>query len=152
MLSYAIEAGKELIEVKRSLAHGEFTPWCEASLTFKYATAADYMKLAKVRDLTIFDHARSINAALALIEARRPATTPQLDQDTAQRIQKLARMANGAPPALSADHWSPNIRSRDLQVGPIGPHPWVPNVRTRPGRGGKGGDGRRWTQAHLCPP
>lgn len=47
MLAYTIEAGQELLEVKAGLKHGEFMPWCEANLTAKYDTVAQYMRAAK---------------------------------------------------------------------------------------------------------
>lgn len=95
MLSYAIEAGKELIEVKRSLAHGEFQAWCKNNLVLSYRQAAAYMRAAKSADLRTFDPHDGLDTFLAGFAEPRPTTTPTLDHETAQRVLKLARMANG---------------------------------------------------------
>lgn len=95
MLTYAIEAGRELIEVKCSLAHGEFRLWCAAHLAFAYPTAAEYMRAAKAAsesmDLHRFEG--GLRAFLDSIAEKRPTVVPQLDQNTAERILKLAALA-----------------------------------------------------------
>src|SRR5690606_7772896 len=88
MLAWAIEAGKELIEVKRSLPHGEFQRWCEENLSFSYHAAVRYMRLAKSGTGANFDASLGIKAALEAIATKRPSAVPQLDQDTAQRVLK----------------------------------------------------------------
>ncbi len=62
----AAEIGEELIKVKQTLAHGEFTPWCDKNLSFTIQHARRYMKVADVKRNTRvrFDQASSIREEL----------------------------------------------------------------------------------------
>lgn len=46
-LTFAIEAGKMLLQVKNSLPHGQFMPWVETNLDVSVRQAQRYMRLAK---------------------------------------------------------------------------------------------------------
>ncbi|HWJ68869.1 MAG TPA: DUF3102 domain-containing protein [Sphingobium sp.] len=94
MLLWAIEAGKELLEVKKGLAHGEFQAWCEANLTFTVRMAQNYMRLARNETGCAFDPNVGVKAALEAMADAKPSTTPTLTHDDAERIHKLAAMAN----------------------------------------------------------
>ena len=94
MLSHAIGAGRELIDQKRSMAHGEFGKWCRDNLTFTERHAQRYMQLAKTDTRVAFDPDLGIKAAIEAVAEKRPASAPALDLDTARRALKLAALAN----------------------------------------------------------
>lgn len=96
MRSWAIEAGRELIEVKQSLRHGEFQPWCDANLTFTLRMAQRYMTLARNDTRVAFDPEASLRGALEVLADRKPSSTPSLTPDDAERIHKLAAMSNSS--------------------------------------------------------
>jgi hypothetical protein len=95
MLAFAVEAGSELIEVKRTLKHGEFMPWVKANCEFSYDQAVRYTrtaKRAKSGDLANFD-----GGMVAFLDATsEPRLSPvEFTRDDAERVLKLAAMAKG---------------------------------------------------------
>lgn len=93
MLAYAVEAGRELIEVKKGLPHGEFRSWVVANCACSYDRAMRYMRASKLGVDPNFEG--TLEAFLDARAEKRTTETPTLDPDTASRILKLARMANG---------------------------------------------------------
>ena len=92
----ALKAGEELLQVKKSLPHGQFGDWCRDNLSFDERTAQRYMKLAKSDMRVGFDPTLSINATLEALSEKQPRISdkPVLDKDTAERLLKLCRLAN----------------------------------------------------------
>ncbi len=96
MLEAARDAGERLLEVKTQVKHGEFKKWIEYYCTFSYATAREYMqvaKKAKVMDLHHFDG--GIRAFLDAYRDTKPSTPEQKaantpDRDDLERALKLA--------------------------------------------------------------
>ncbi|AVM74882.1 DUF3102 domain-containing protein [Magnetospirillum gryphiswaldense] len=75
MLEAARIAGEALIEAKKQLAHGQFKQWVEANTSVSYATAAEYMRVARIAaeknlDLQTFD--AGIRALPLRFRERRP--------------------------------------------------------------------------------
>ena len=42
-----VEAGNELIAIKKKLPHGQYLPWLKANVTFSHTTASQYIKIAE---------------------------------------------------------------------------------------------------------
>jgi len=92
-VSHAISAGRKLIEVKESLAHGEFMPWVRLNCPFSQNTASKYMRVANLTSrLNLNDHPPgSINQALRMLtdeppqenESPTPAEQSELDRHEA---------------------------------------------------------------------
>jgi hypothetical protein len=96
MLTYAIEAGRELAAVKAGLPHGQFQSWCAANLSFSYRTAADYMRMAKDAARCTFDPDTSIRGALeALATPRPPSPPPQLTREDAAKLLRISAHLGG---------------------------------------------------------
>jgi len=94
----AAEVGDMLIEVKKSLSHGEFKKWVEDNCSFSYSTAKDYMNIAKAKRqrAALFDGCTSIREVLELgkpedsrknYEPKQPK--PKMDKDDQRKVRKL---------------------------------------------------------------
>lgn len=101
----AAEVGEMLIEVKRSLPHGEFTKWVEANCEFSYNTAQEYMRVYRYKQtaLRVFYQCTSIREVLELskpednrknYEYNRPK--PKMDKDDQRKVRKLQAVIDDA--------------------------------------------------------
>ncbi len=84
-LQCAVEAGSMLTNVKRTLKHGDFVPWCKVNLAFKQRTAQNYMKLFDHKDQVLLANATSISEALSLIRG------PDDEDDEYKREEKAPK-------------------------------------------------------------
>lgn len=66
-LEKAIRIGELLTEQKKSLGHGEFTPWIKANLPFTARTARNYMRVFKERDRLKTETVSDLTSAYQLI-------------------------------------------------------------------------------------
>ena len=48
--AYAIDTGKDLLQAKAMLKHGEFGPWLKANFGWSTSTAGNYMNAAKLAE------------------------------------------------------------------------------------------------------
>ena len=98
-VQHAINCGLMLLQVKASLAHGQWLPWLEdqrksGSLEFSQPTASKYMKIASNYNRGFnLTESPSIRAALELLTEDKPSSEPQpgLELETAQ--ERKAREA-----------------------------------------------------------
>jgi hypothetical protein len=89
MVEYAIEIGQILIEVKASLSHGEWMPWCMANLDVKKSMIENYMKMARYSQrVGNLEGVSSIREALKLLEPpKEPKLLPTRVDSTGQRYE-----------------------------------------------------------------
>lgn len=110
MLLAAKAAGEALIEAKKQMPHGQFKQWVESNTSVSYATAAEYMRVARIAaeknlDLQTFD--AGIRAFLDTHRERTnktaPATNlPTFTEDDAEYALKIAARMNCSGPWWAA--------------------------------------------------
>lgn len=66
-LNKAIRIGELLTEQKKSLKHGEFTPWIKANLPFTARTAQNYMQFYHNRELFKTESVSDLSSAYAIL-------------------------------------------------------------------------------------
>lgn len=105
-VQHAITCGLMLLQVKASLAHGQWLPWLKAqqeagAVEFTERTASKYMRVASNRNRgSDLEHSPSIRAALELLTEDKP-DQPALAIDTADS-EAAIREAEDAKGALEA--------------------------------------------------
>ena len=89
----AAEIGEELIEVKQSLAHGEFEPWVKANCCLSLRRAQEYMKVARLKnaDARAFASCETIQDALAPAKPK-PTPKQELRAATLNDLRKVERL------------------------------------------------------------
>lgn len=81
-----IEVGRELIEQKKALGHGNFLPWIEAEFGMHRDTANAYMRIATEYGENV-GHVRHLSfRALAALAA--PSTPPEVREQVEERASK----------------------------------------------------------------
>lgn len=139
MLAYAVEAGLELIEAKRGMPHGTFQSWIEANCEFSVRQARRYIALSKTDVDVPFEE---LTEAWAQLNGNRPAAPlPQFTRDDAERILKLAAMANGGNEneeivaCEMLDKWQSDRPLMDqTHLGPTQTNPLAANQGVKPVR------------------
>lgn len=121
MLAEAARAGEALLAAKKMVKHGEFEKWVEANCRCAYATAREYMRVArnsKVMDLQHFDG--GIRAFLDATAERRAEPKEPLPfwPEDAERVLKIAGRMDRGDPRSPAVH----PQARGLQAGAWGNH------------------------------
>jgi len=76
-LEKAIRIGELLVEQKKSLKHGEFTPWIEGNLPFTDRTARNYMRLFNERDSIKTETVSDLTSAYRLLAEPKPLEWPE---------------------------------------------------------------------------
>jgi len=71
-LDKAIRIGQLLTEQKKSLKHGEFTPWLKANIPFTDRTARNYMRLHQERDRIKTETVSDLAGAYHLLTEPKP--------------------------------------------------------------------------------
>lgn len=81
-----IEVGRELIEQKKALGHGNFLPWIEAEFGMSADTAHNYMRVTNVYG-DKFGTVRNL-APTALYALAAPSTPPEVREQVEERASK----------------------------------------------------------------
>jgi hypothetical protein len=108
-LEHALTAGELLIEAKKRLKHGEWSPWLNEHCKLSERTARLYIRLARHRSLieaksaTVAD--LTVRGALELISApRKPATSSEGNPEGGKR--PIGDTQSYAPAHLNSLMWS----------------------------------------------
>ena len=100
-----IQAGRDFIEAKDRLGHGEFLPWLE-KLGVSSSTAANYMRVARSIAPGSLLESMPYSKALALLDApeeKREELAAELGDRSAAEIRKLVAERNRAAEAVNAE-------------------------------------------------
>lgn len=100
-----IQAGRDFIEAKDRLGHGEFLPWLE-KLGVSSSTAANYMRVARSIAPGSLLESMPYSKALALLDApeeKREELAAEIGDRSAAEIRKLVAERNRAAEAVNAE-------------------------------------------------
>lgn len=75
-LAKAVEIGQLLTGQKEEMKHGEFMPWIEKNMPFSTATARNYMKLWRNRELLKMLNVSNLKAAYTITKGAGPTIIP----------------------------------------------------------------------------
>lgn len=80
-LDKALRIGELLADVKESLPHGQFGPWCAAHLPFTDRTARNYLRLHRERDRLKTETVSDLGEAYRLIAGTAPRSPESVLHD-----------------------------------------------------------------------
>jgi hypothetical protein len=90
MVQYAIEIGNILVEVKKSLGHGEFLPWVANNCDFRIRMAQNYMRLSEnAQRVAHLEGVTSLREVLKYLEEPKPEKNPVPTRQLANGYEEI---------------------------------------------------------------